>query len=69
MINAPTTPEQLAEQRHQAANALLTMNEQMTPIFDAADGLRKDMLDRGWSAEAAEQIGLTWLIKVIQSLD
>lgn len=60
MTPMPTSAE-LAEQRHELATAMLTMTEQLTPIFDTADGIRADMENRGWSPTACETVALTWL--------
>lgn len=62
--------EELARARHELSSLLLAAAEQMTPIFDAADGMRADMEKRGWSPTAAETVALTWLqsmvVKVIR---
>jgi hypothetical protein len=55
------TPQQLDQARHEFASVLLTMAQQLAPLFDAADGIRADMAARGWSPTAAEQAALTWL--------
>ncbi|WP_372352659.1 hypothetical protein [Streptomyces sp. KL116D] len=60
------TPEELAQQRHELSNALLTMAEQTAPIFDSADGMRADLEQRGWSPTAAEQVALAWLLGAIR---
>lgn len=54
-------PADLNWMRHELANALLTMQQQVEPIFDAADGIRADMEKRGWSPTAAESVALAWL--------
>jgi hypothetical protein len=59
------TEEELARQRHEVGNAFLIMSEQLAPLFDAADGMRKDLEGRGWSPTAAEQVVVTWLIKML----
>ncbi|GAB2331774.1 hypothetical protein AB0N20_27415 [Streptomyces griseoincarnatus] len=60
------TPDELAQQRHELANAMLTMTEQITPIFDTADGMRADLEKRGWSPTAAEQVALAWLMGAVR---
>ncbi|MFD0032577.1 hypothetical protein ACFVJK_30770 [Streptomyces sp. NPDC127172] len=47
------------------ANGLLVMREGLTPAFDAADGMRADLLARGWSAQAAEVLTMTWLQQIV----
>lgn len=44
---------------------LLEAMEMMSPILDAADGLRADLEKRGWSPTAAETAAGTWLIGAI----
>jgi hypothetical protein len=41
-------------------NGLLELSELMAPMLDAADGLRREMERRGWSAAAAEDAALAW---------
>jgi hypothetical protein len=53
--------EDFDRMRHELANTLLAMQQQMGPVFDAADGIRADMEKRGWSPAAAESVALTWL--------
>lgn len=43
-------------------NSMLELSENMTPIFDAADGVKAEMERRGWSPTASEQVALTWLM-------
>jgi hypothetical protein len=59
-------PAELAKARHDLANGLLAMQEQLAPIFDAVDGMRADLHKRGWSPTAAEQAALVWLTGAIQ---
>nr|WP_237694806.1 hypothetical protein [Streptomyces sp. SID5468] len=54
----PPDPDEL---REQFARALMVMRDQMTPLFEAADGLRADLEKRGWSPTAAEAAVLPWL--------
>jgi hypothetical protein len=43
------------------ANLLIGMLADYQPIFDAADGMRAQLEQRGWSPTAAEAVSLTWL--------
>lgn len=52
---------ELDNARHEFQNMCLTMREQMMPVFDTADGIRADMLGRGYSPTAAEQTAVLWL--------
>jgi hypothetical protein len=47
------------------ANGLLELREGLTPAFDAADGMRADLLARGWSSQAAEVLTMTWLQRIL----
>lgn len=58
----PPTREEMTQARHELTTLLLTMSEQMAPIFDAADGMKADLEKRGWSPTAAEQVALSWLM-------
>lgn len=64
---AQQSKSELDQLRHDLANNLLVMQEQMAPLFDAADGMRADLHKRGWSPTAAEQAALTWLCAAISS--
>lgn len=55
------TGDDAAKARHELASGLLAINEQLEPLFDAADGVRADMERRGYSPTAAEAIALQWL--------
>ena len=61
------SPEELARARHELTNGLLAMNEQLTPVFDTADGMRADLEKRGWSPTAAEQVALAWLLAAMNT--
>jgi hypothetical protein len=56
------TANDAAKQRAALSASLLEVNEQMSPLFDHADGIRADMERRGWSPTAAEQAALSWLM-------
>ncbi len=44
------------------ANGLLEMLDTLSPILDAAEGLKADLERRGWSPTAAEAVALEWLM-------
>jgi hypothetical protein len=56
------TNDEAAKARHELATAMLQINEQISPILDAADGMKADMERRGWSPTASESVALQWLI-------
>ncbi len=41
--------------------ALMAAMSEMTPVLDAADGMRADLERRGWSPTAAESVAQQWL--------
>ncbi|MFB7671319.1 hypothetical protein ACFC26_07860 [Kitasatospora purpeofusca] len=45
----------------EVAEILLQIREQMAPLFDAADGMRRDLEARGWSPSVAEALAAQWL--------
>jgi hypothetical protein len=47
---------------------LLQMRESLTPVFDAADGMRADLRARGWSEVNAEIITVTWTQRLVMNL-
>lgn len=49
-----TRPPSLAE-------GLLTLNAEMAPLLESAEGMKADMERRGWSPTAAEEVALAWL--------
>lgn len=66
----PPVPEpDLTEQEAAVAafsNGLLEIRQLvLKPAFDAADGIRADLIARGWSAQAAEVIAVPWLQRVL----
>ncbi|MEU1372008.1 hypothetical protein ABZ454_38865 [Streptomyces sp. NPDC005803] len=50
-------------------NSMLGLRECLTPAFDAADGMRADLIARGWSSQAAEVLSVTWLQRMITNLN
>jgi len=60
------TPDDLARERHVMSSQLLTLHEQITPIYDAADGIRADLTQRGYSPTAAEQVVTVWLCEMMK---
>jgi hypothetical protein len=64
VIELPDAAE-LARIRTELSNSLLVMQEQIAPIFDAADGMRADLASRGYSTDAVESVVCHWLETVI----
>ncbi|MFF3140408.1 hypothetical protein ACFVRU_01415 [Streptomyces sp. NPDC057927] len=57
----PVTPPTPAEMKAQLTMAMLDMAGVLEPIYDAADGMKRDLEARGWSPTVAEQCAGTWL--------
>lgn len=55
----------LAAVRHRLAAEMLQAQETLAPIYDAADGVKADMISRGWSPQNAEAAALSWLQGVL----
>lgn len=55
---APPTPE---EAREIISGMLLDLTTTLEPIYDFAEGMRRDLESRGWSPTAAESASLAWL--------
>lgn len=51
----------MSSQSSEMSNALLAMLADYEPIFDTADGMRRQLEQRGWSPTAAEAVALEWL--------
>ncbi|MFG3287221.1 hypothetical protein ACGF3G_00155 [Streptomyces sp. NPDC048179] len=49
-------------------NGFLVMQEALAPAFDAADGMRADLVARGWSPAMAEMLVATWLQRTLMNL-
>ncbi|MEE1838130.1 hypothetical protein [Streptomyces sp. SP17KL33] len=66
----PTPPDSDEEEEavNSIANSMLMMRAGLTPVFDAADGMRADLLARGWSPHIAEALTYVWLQRVITNL-
>jgi hypothetical protein len=48
--------------------AMLDMAGVLEPIYDAADGMRRDLESRGWSPTVAEQCAGTWLAATLATV-
>jgi hypothetical protein len=59
------TPEDL---RRTVALALLDMTGVLVPVYDTADGMRRELESRGWSLTMAEKAAGTWLCGVLASI-
>lgn len=68
MFGQPQTPPTPAEMKAQITTAMLDMAGVLEPIYDAADGMRRDLESRGWSPTMAEQAAGTWLIATLATI-
>ncbi|MGP3750867.1 hypothetical protein [Streptomyces sp. IBSNAI001] len=48
-----------------AQNLMDNMETNIGPLFDAADGMKADLLARGWAAEIAEYLAGSWLAAML----
>lgn len=48
--------------------AMLDVTGMLEPVYDTADGMRRDLERRGWSPAMAEQCAGTWLASALASL-
>jgi hypothetical protein len=66
----PPEPDlnEMEEARRLLATGLLELREYLAPAFDAGDGIRADLVARGWSPQMAEMLAGTWLHSVITNL-
>ncbi|MFE5037121.1 hypothetical protein [Streptomyces sp. NPDC056683] len=64
---APDLDEQAAA-RATIFNGFLAMQEALAPAFDAADGMRADLIARGWSPTMTEMLVATWLQRTLMNL-
>jgi hypothetical protein len=59
--------DEMEKARSDLSNGMLSLRESLTPAFDAADGMRADLLARGWSPSAAEILTVTWLQRMVMN--
>lgn len=62
---AALTPDEI---RQQIALSMLDMTGVLVPIYDTADGMRRELESRGWSPTMAEQAAGTWLCGMLASI-
>lgn len=61
----PPTPEDLKEQ---VSLAMLTVIGALEPVYDTADGMRRDLESRGWSPTMAEHAAGVWLCTTLATM-
>lgn len=60
----PMDPEEV---KNAVALAMLDVVGALEPVYDAADGMRRDLEARGWSPAMAEQAAGTWLCSALMT--
>ncbi|WP_186783699.1 hypothetical protein [Streptomyces sp. CBG33] len=55
----------IAEQREALAASMMDVRDLFTPIIDTAEGMRADLVGRGWTESVAEHIASTWLASMM----
>lgn len=64
----PQTPPSPAEIKAQITTAMLDMVGALEPVYDTADGMRRDLESRGWSPTMAEHCAGMWLMTTLQTI-
>ncbi|MFF3312494.1 hypothetical protein [Streptomyces sp. NPDC002952] len=64
----PPAPPSPMELKAQITTAMLDMAGILEPVYDAADGMRRDLESRGWSPTMAEQCAGVWLAATLQGI-
>ncbi|MFJ9213024.1 hypothetical protein [Streptomyces sp. NPDC102264] len=65
LMFGPTQPT-IEEQREAFTSGLMQIRENVvTPLFDAADGMKADLLARGWSPEVVDYLAGAWLAAML----
>lgn len=67
-MSEQTAPQTVDEIRRQLSTAMLDMAGILTPVYDAADGMRRELRRRGWSPMLAETAAGTWLCHTLASI-
>ena len=55
-----------AKNKAELASMLMDYTDMLTPIFDAAEGMRADLERRGFSPTAAESVANEWLMSAMR---
>jgi hypothetical protein len=67
MFGRAPTPT-VDEQRAALATVLMDGLSLLAPLFDAADGMRADLLARGWTPQIAEYLAGQWLAAMLATV-
>lgn len=67
MSDSMPSPEERTEQRTLFANQMMDVIDQLTPILDAADGMKADIISRGYSEELANQVASCLILGMISA--
>ncbi|WP_405620282.1 hypothetical protein [Streptomyces sp. NBC_00076] len=67
-VFGPVTPPTPAELKAQITTAMLDMAGVLEPVYDAADGMKRDLEERGWSPTVAEQCAGMWLASTLSTM-
>jgi hypothetical protein len=65
MFGTKTPTPTIDEQRAALATTLMDGMSLLAPLFDAADGMRADLLARGWTPQIAEHLAGQWLAAML----
>jgi hypothetical protein len=67
-MTTPDTSFDPEEMRQRLAVGMLDMAGILTPIYDAADGMRHELESRGWSPAMAEHAAGVWLCGTLAAI-
>lgn len=68
LSGSSATAEAHTAERAELGATLASIQETNAVIWDAADGMRANLLARGWSPAAAEGLTYTWTHRMLQAL-
>ncbi|MFB7919381.1 hypothetical protein [Streptomyces sp. NPDC056061] len=64
----PIQPPSTEEMKHALTTGLLEAAGLMEPLYDFADGMRRDLESRGWSPPMAEHVACAWLAATVAAV-
>lgn len=59
--------EQMAAMLAQVAQACMQTKELVTPILESAEGIKADMIGRGWSEPNAEKVATSYVQAMLKT--
>ncbi|MET9445332.1 hypothetical protein [Streptomyces sp. NPDC006610] len=59
--------DQMAAMLQQVAHACMQTKELVTPILESAEGIKADMVGRGWSEANAEKVATSYVQAMLKT--